>query len=398
MSSFVSPPPHWKIVKLGDVANVEFSSVDKKAVDDEIPVVLCNYHDVVSNYRIRSGIDFMPATATAKEVDKWTLQQNDVVFTKDAEIGKVSLVEENIPNLVCGYHLGRARPKQDIVFGPFLAEALKTPVTQKQITRLQTGLTISGIRLGDMRSVQLLLPPFEEQKHIASVLGSVDEAIEKMENVIVKTVQLRDALLHELLSRGVPGHHKEGVEVPGEAWPPPPWKVVILGDIAEVQKGTSFTSKDLVLGDIPVIAGGREPAYYHKYSNRPPNTITVSASGDAGYVSIHRKPIFASDCITVRPKPEISVTNYIYYFLKHNQNKIYRLRTGSALPHVYRKDIARFIVILPPLEEQISIARYLDSVSEVIDHNRQVMNRQSRLRDALLHDLLTRGLPNNHND
>lgn len=202
-------PASWQVIRLGHIANVEFSSVDKKTVDGEIPVVLCNYHDVVGNHRIRSGIDFMPATATAKEIDKWTLQQDDVIFTKDAEIGKVSLVEENIPNLVCGYHLGRARPKQDIVFGPFLAEALKTPVTQKQITRLQTGLTISGIRLGDMRSVQLLLPPFEEQKHIASVLGGVDEAIETIENVIAKTEQLRDALLHNLLTRGLPDNHND---------------------------------------------------------------------------------------------------------------------------------------------------------------------------------------------
>ena len=171
-----------------------------------------------------------------------------------------------------------------------------------------------------------------------------------------------------------------------------------MGIIADVQKGTSFTSKDLVPGDIPVIAGGHEPAYYHKYSNRPPNTITVSASGDAGYVSFHRGPIFASDCTTIRSKPELSMTNYIYYFLKHNQNKLYRLRTGSALPHLYPRDIARFQIILPPLEEQILIARYLDSVTEAIDRNRQVIDRQSRLHDALLHELLTRGLYGHHNE
>ena len=201
--------PLWRVVKLGDIANVEFSNVDKKVVDGEIPVVLCNYHDVVGSHRIRSGIDFTPATATAKEVDKWTLRQDDVIFTKDAEIGKVSLVEENVPNLVCGYHLGRARPKQDIVFGPFLAEALKNPVAQEQITRLQTVSTIPGISLGNMRSVQLLLPPLKEQKYIVSILGGVDEAIEKIENVTAKTAQLCDALLHNLLTRGLPDNHND---------------------------------------------------------------------------------------------------------------------------------------------------------------------------------------------
>lgn len=172
-----------------------------------------------------------------------------------------------------------------------------------------------------------------------------------------------------------------------------------MGDIAEVQKGTSFTSKDLVPGDIPVIAGGREPAYYHKYFNRPSNMITISASGAAsGYVSFHREPIFATDCTTVFSKSELSITNYIYYFLKHSQNEIYRLRTGSALPHLYPRDIARFKVILPPLKEQILIAGYLDIVSEVIDQHRLVVYRQSKLRYALLHELLTRRSPDNCSD
>ena len=174
------------------------------------------------------------------------------------------------------------------------------------------------------------------------------------------------------------------------------WKVVRLEEVAEIQKGTSFTSKELEPGDVPVIAGGREPAYYHKCSNRPPNTITVSASGDAGYVSFHREPIFATDCTTVRSKPQVSVTNYIYHFLKHNQNKLYRLRTGSALPHVYPRDIARFQIILPPLEKQINIADILDSVEEEIEQTENVINKTEQLRYSLLHELLSRGLPGHH--
>lgn len=179
---------------------------------------------------------------------------------------------------------------------------------------------------------------------------------------------------------------------------PSDWKVVRLEEVAEIQKGTSFTSKELEPGDVPVIAGGREPAYYHKYSNRPPNTITVSASGDAGYVSFHREPIFATDCTTVRSKPQVSVTNYIHHFLKYNQNKLYRLRTGSALPHLYPRDIAGFQVILPPLEEQISIADILDSVEEKIEQTENTINKTEQLRDSLLHELLTQGLPGYHKE
>ena len=195
---------------MGNIAEIEFSSVDKKTVDGEIPVLLCNYQDVVGNHRIRSDIDFMSATATPKEVDKWTLRQGDVVFTKDAEIGKVSLIDENVPNLVCGYHLGIARPKTDYVTGPFLAELLKTSATQRQFLRLQTGLTISGIRLGDTKSIKVLFPPLNDQKRIASILSSVDEAIEQTGKTANRKGQLREALLYELLDLRSPWHHTMG--------------------------------------------------------------------------------------------------------------------------------------------------------------------------------------------
>ena len=59
------------------------------------------------------------------------------------------------------------------------------------------------------------LPRLKKQRAIAAVLDSIDEAIERTEAVIAATERLRDALLHELLTRGVPGWHSEWKEAPG---------------------------------------------------------------------------------------------------------------------------------------------------------------------------------------
>ena len=77
------------------------------------------------------------------------------------------------------------------------------------------------------------LPPLPEQRAIAGVLDSIDEAIESAEAVIVATERLRDALLHELLTRGVPGWHTEWKDVPGIGTIPTDWEVVRLGDKIE---------------------------------------------------------------------------------------------------------------------------------------------------------------------
>ena len=112
-------PDGWRLARLGEVADVSFSSVDKKTADGEVPVELCNYTDVFYNRRIRVGMNLMTATATPVERDTWSLKKGDVLFTKDSEtpdeIGVPSYVSDDMPNVLCGYHLGLARPFSDLV-------------------------------------------------------------------------------------------------------------------------------------------------------------------------------------------------------------------------------------------------------------------------------------------
>ena len=85
----------------------------------------------------------------------------------------------------------------------------------------------------------ILLPPLPEQRAIAAVLDFIDEAIERTEEVIAATERLRDALLHELLTRGVPGQHSEWKEAPGIGTIPACWDAVRLGDVARGTDGAS---------------------------------------------------------------------------------------------------------------------------------------------------------------
>ena len=112
-------------------AEVAFSSVDKKAIKGEIPVRLCNYTDVFYNRRLRPAMDFMAATAKPTESERWNLRRGDVLFTKDSEtpdeIGIPAFVEADMPDVVCGYHLGIARPHAELLDGAYLAEVLGSP-------------------------------------------------------------------------------------------------------------------------------------------------------------------------------------------------------------------------------------------------------------------------------
>ena len=208
----------------------------------------------------------MTATASTSECQRWALRKDDVLFTKDSEtpeeIGIPSYVTEDMPNVLCGYHLGMARPRVAVVDGVYLSETLRSPASGRQFARIANGVTRFGLTLDATRSLPILLPPMPEQRAIASVLDSIDEAIERTEAVIAATERLRDALLHELLTRGVPGWHSEWKEVSGIGTVPACWDVVRLGDVAEV--AFSGVDKEAVANEVPVRLCNYTDVFYNR--------------------------------------------------------------------------------------------------------------------------------------
>lgn len=158
------------------------------------------------------------------------------------------------------------------------------------------------------------------------------------------------------------------------------WSKKRLGEICSINRGTTITQKQVTQGNIPVVAGGLKPAYYHNQPNRFNTTITVSGSGaNAGFVNLWKKPIFASDCSTVEVKDSNLDIFFIYYFLLSKQEYIYKnLRTGAAQPHVYAKDIANIFIDIPPLPIQQKIVSKLDKIFAEID------NLENNLKNKLI--------------
>lgn len=142
--------------------------------------------------------------------------------------------------------------------------------------------------------------------------------------------------------------------------------LVFLSEVAEIQKGKTITEAKAIKGIIPVIAGGQTPAYFHNESNRDGNIITVSASGAyAGFINYFEKPIFASDCNTIRSRDEkIISTKLIFHFLKSIQKEVYKLQRGQAQPHVYADDLSKVKIPLPPLVIQKKIVSEIEAMEK----------------------------------
>lgn len=199
----VTLPAGWRSLPLSELADVKFSTVDKKQYEDQRKVVLCNYTDVFYNKKITSGLEFMPSTASDNEITKFKLKKGDVVFTKDSEtaeeIGICTYVAEDIPDLVCGYHLGIARAKPKICFGDYLSIVMNFHPVHHQLVRVANGVTRYGLTLDSISQAYIPVPPLDQQKKIAAILRTWDDAIEKQDKIVAGLQKKRKALLGKLL-------------------------------------------------------------------------------------------------------------------------------------------------------------------------------------------------------
>lgn len=254
------------------------------------------------------------------------------------------------------------------------------PAIARQKAGKGQGDAIVHITAPALSSVRVPLPPtVAEQEAIASALGDADALIESLERLIAKKRDVKQGAMQELLTarRRLPG-------VTGE------WETKRLGEICDICKGELITEKNCIPGEIPVIAGGRQPAYFHKSANRRGKTITVSASGaSAGYVALYTAPIYASDCSTISECDSYSL-EFVYYALLLNQNTIYNAQSGGAQPHIHPDDLVPLVIAVPNTkDEQTAIAAVLSDMDAELAALEAKLAKARAIKQGMMQELLT---------
>lgn len=174
-----------KKYKLADIAKIEISGVDKKTIEGEIPVRLCNFVDVYHNWAITKdkAEHFMLASAKQAEIDKCSIAKGQVAITKDSEtrddIGIATYFADDFDNVVLGYHCALITPDPTIVDGKYLNAFMHTKYIQKYFENNASG---SGQRYtlsnSTINTIPVLLPSLTEQHTIGKVLADIDRKIE----------------------------------------------------------------------------------------------------------------------------------------------------------------------------------------------------------------------------
>lgn len=170
-----------KEYKLGDIAEIIVSSINKKSKEEEELVKLCNFVDVYHNWAISTDMvqGFMNATASEKNIERFSLRKGYVAFTKDSEtrndIGMSTYIADSLGNTVLGYHCALVKPNEKILSGKYLNAFLHSSYIKKYFELNATG---SGMRytlsMDTLNNIPVLIPSLEIQEHIGGIFSDID--------------------------------------------------------------------------------------------------------------------------------------------------------------------------------------------------------------------------------
>ncbi len=210
MITFDSLPAGWQVRKLRHLAGLRFSNVDKHTKPGEVPVRLCNYTDVYYQSEITEQLDFMWATATRDEIERFGLRAGDVLATKDSEtpddIAVPAYVPADLPGVVCGYHLAQLRPRAEVLNSKYLYYAFCTHGIRDQFFVAANGVTRFGLSKDAFKDVVFPVPPRPEQDAIIVFLDrkleQIDRYLATKRHVAELGQELRAGIIERLVLRG----------------------------------------------------------------------------------------------------------------------------------------------------------------------------------------------------
>ncbi|MBZ0256537.1 restriction endonuclease subunit S [bacterium] len=270
------------------------------------------------------------------------------------------------------------------------------------------------------------LPPLFEQRRIAEILSTLDEAIEQTEALLAKHRQIKAGLMHDLFTRGVtpdgrlrltreqaPDLYKESPL----GWIPKDWEVGTLSQyldpLAGIKPGPfgSSLTKDnyvssgfRVYGQEQVIAGSLEIGDYYiteaKYLEMAAfevlaDDVLISLVGTVGCVLVVKPPfergIINPRLMRLRPARGVVLSGFLRHLLlsANVRRQLEIFAGGGTMPVINGKIIRRLIIPLLSLDEQAGMVERIDALDDIIASASAALAKLRQQKHGLMHDLLT---------
>lgn len=298
------------------------------------------------------------------------IKRGDVIFVKTGStVGKVAYVDK----MICKTTLNpQVVVLKDIKCDNYiLSVIMSTRKFQNKIQRITVGGAVPTLSQMAMGNIFISLPAAKEQEKISKFISLLDERIATQNKIIEDLKKLKSAI-SENLFKAVNGD------------------VVILSEICEIIKGKQVNGEFLSeKGKYYVMNGGTEPSGYYSDYNVEANTISISEGGNScGYVQFNTSPFWSGGhCYTIQKIAGNVDHLYLYHYLKSKEDAIMKLRIGSGLPNIQKKDLAMFKIKIPTVEQQKAISTFLSSLERKAEIEERIQNAMQKEKQYLLRQM-----------
>ena len=254
----------------------------------------------------------------------------------------------------------------------YIYHLLNTDEFNRKVMVRCTGSSYPAINSEDLATIHLYYTPDKkEQLKISRLLDLLDKRI-ATQNKIIEDLKKLKSSISERLFKSVKGF------------------TVLLSDLCDIVKGKQINGENLSdSGNYYVMNGGTEPSGYYDNYNVEASTISISEGGNScGYVQFNTSPFWSGGhCYSIQNIADKVDNMYLYHYLKSNEDAIMKLRIGSGLPNIQKKDLAMFKIIVPKIEWQIKISTFLSSLERKAEIEERIQNVMQKQKLYLLQQM-----------
>ena len=400
-------PRGWELVKLGDTIT-ELKNGFATGKRDQSGIVQVRMNNVTTDGKL-TFTNYLKVPIP-ENVNFWTLKSGDFLFNNTnsvALVGKSTIFYDAPFPCTFSNHFTRIRFNEDFIIPEFVLNhfiLLWRKGYFKSVAIRHVGQ--AAVQTKYIEKLKIPLPPLPEQKKIAQILTTMDNAIQKVDEAITTTQRMKKGLMQELLTKGI--GHTTFKEVKGVGTVPEAWDVVKINSIGDVITGkTPSTSNKLFWnGDIPFITPGEiAVGKYANQSNRyltlkgvdnvakllPKDTVMVVCIGSTiGKVAMTFQDSVTNQQInSIICDGDIADPSFLFYSISRKSMLIKSIAGTAAVPIIKKSLFEQITIPLPPLPEQKKIAEILSTVDRKIELERKRKEKLERIKKGLMNDLLT---------
>jgi type I restriction enzyme S subunit len=418
-------PEHWEVSKLKYLANCFPSNVDKHIREDEKRIRLCNYTDVYKNDFIINKMNFMIASASKQQIQKFTLLKGDVIITKDSEtsndIAVPAFVAEDLTDVICGYHLSVIRSNND-VNGKYLFRLFQHKKFNSQFEINSNGVTRVGLGVYDLINAIGIKPTYSEQTAIANFLdyktAKIDRFISKKKQLIKLLNEQKVGIINHAVTKGLDPNatmKDSGIKWLGDI--PEHWEVVKLNGVCSFVRGNSSFKKDELLSTGKYVALQYGKTYkvnevdkkYQFYVNDEfykvsqivnyGDVIFISTSEtieDLGHSVFYNRSdlgLLGGEQIVLKPNNAIVNGKYLCYSSKIFAKELQKYATGVKVFRFNINDLKTIYTSVPPTQEQTAIVSHIEKETSKLNKTISTIEKEIALtqeyRTALIAEAVT---------